>query len=128
MSAPAFAPTWVICLCAQWCGTCREYQPLFAQLAAQMSAPMARDRPGVRFAWVDIEDHADLADPFDVETFPTLLIASAAGTHFLGPLLPRIETLTRLLATPQAARAPTQAERELMAALEAQPQVFVVPD
>ncbi len=111
---------WVICLCAQWCGTCREYRPLLAQLA--------REQPGMRFAWVDIEDHADIADAFDIEIFPTLLIVSAAGTHFLGPLQPRIEALARLLAAPQPARPPSEAESVLIAALQARPQVFAVED
>ena len=39
---------WVFCLCAQWCGTCREYQPLFDQLAINM--------PQARFVWVDVEE------------------------------------------------------------------------
>ena len=41
----------VICLCAEWCGTCRDYQPGFSVMAA--------DFPGVRFAWLDIEEQAD---------------------------------------------------------------------
>jgi len=80
---------WVVCLCAEWCGACREYRPLFEQVA--------RAHPGLRFAWVDIEDHADLADDFDVETFPTILVAGERGTQFLGPMLPHAETLARLL-------------------------------
>jgi thiol-disulfide isomerase/thioredoxin len=55
---------WVVCLCAEWCGTCRDYRPLLEQVA--------RAHPQFRFGWVDIEDHAEIADAFDVETFPTL--------------------------------------------------------
>lgn len=109
---------WVVCLCAEWCGACREYRPLFEQVA--------RAHPHLRFAWVDIEDHADLADDFDVETFPTLLVADAAGTRFVGPLLPHAETLSRLLtALPMAqpAAAPVQA---LLAALRAEPATFQI--
>ena len=70
MSSPSSqAPSLLIaCLCAQWCGTCRDYQPLFEQLQAEFSAS--------RFVWVDVEDEADLVDSIDVEDFPTLLIAS----------------------------------------------------
>jgi thiol-disulfide isomerase/thioredoxin len=117
-SASADQRLWVACLCAEWCGACREYRPLFEQVA--------RAHPQLRFAWVDIEDHAEIADDFDVETFPTLLIAGAEGTRFLGPLLPHAETLARLLDAlqpPQAAQPPVVA---LLAALERQPQAFAV--
>jgi thiol-disulfide isomerase/thioredoxin len=109
---------WVVCLCAEWCGACREYRPLFEQVA--------RAHPGVRFAWVDIEDHADLADDFDVETFPTLLIASAEGTRFLGPLLPHAETLARLLGALQPAQPSSPEVATLLAALQREPQTFSI--
>lgn len=110
------ASTWVVCLCAQWCGTCRDYRPTFERIAAA--------HPQLRFAWVDIEDHAEIADDFDVETFPTLLIASAQGAHFLGPLLPHAETLTRMLGALSAAQ-PWSAEiGVLMAAIDATPHRF----
>ena len=109
---------WVACLCAEWCGACREYRPLFEQVA--------RSHPQLRFAWVDIEDHAEIADDFDVETFPTLLIAGADGTRFLGPLLPHAETLARLLDALQPAQPAQPPVVALLAALERQPQVFGV--
>jgi thiol-disulfide isomerase/thioredoxin len=79
----------VACLCAQWCGTCRDYRDVFDSAA--------REHPGMRFVWVDIEDEADFVDPIDVEDFPTLLVASPQGVHFFGPMLPHRETLMRLL-------------------------------
>jgi thioredoxin 1 len=95
MNAPAPlppAPSWeVICLCADWCGTCREWRPLFEQLA--------RAHPGVRFAWVDIEDEADAVGELDIETFPTVLIASAGRPRFFGPVLPHTGHVDRLLAS-----------------------------
>ena len=57
---------WVVCLCAGWCGVCREYQPLFGALAVQ--------HPGIRFQWVDVEDESDVVGDLDIETFPTLLM------------------------------------------------------
>ena len=79
----------VFCLCAQWCGTCREYQPVFAQLASQW--------PEVKFVWVDIENHDDLLGDLDIENFPTLLIADAQGqARFAGTVLPHAETLQRM--------------------------------
>ncbi len=79
----------VACLCADWCGACREYEPLFESLALKF--------PNMRFLWVDVEDEADLIDPIEVEDFPTILIASAEKALFFGTVLPHIETLERLI-------------------------------
>ena len=79
----------VACLCADWCGACREYQPLFDSLA--------RKFPNVRFLWVDVEDEADLIDPIEVEDFPTILIAKGQHPLFFGTVLPHIETIERLI-------------------------------
>jgi thioredoxin 1 len=109
---------WVVCLCAEWCGACREYRPLFEQVA--------RAHPSLRFAWVDIEDHADIADDFDVETFPTILVAGPSGTHFVGPLLPHAETLSRMLSALQPAQPLTDEAKALVAALRREPDIFTV--
>lgn len=111
-------PLWVVCLCAEWCGTCRDYRPLFRAVAAA--------HPQWRFAWVDIEDHADIADAFDVETFPTLLIGGANGTRFLGPLLPHAETLVRMLGALQTPKPSSPDVEQLLAAIEATPAVFTL--
>jgi thioredoxin 1 len=79
----------VACLCADWCGACREYKPLFDSLAYKF--------PNVRFLWVDVEDEADLIDPIEVEDFPTILISSAEKPLFFGTVLPHVETLERLI-------------------------------
>ncbi|AWI54899.1 thiol reductase thioredoxin [Aquabacterium olei] len=80
----------VVCLCAAWCGTCREYEALFAAL--QQGAPSHRYR------WIDIEDEADLVGDIDVETFPTLMVAWQGRVLFAGPVLPRLGDAQRLLA------------------------------
>ena len=85
----ASTPLLVACLCAQWCGACREYQPLFESLQKEF--------PQVTFRWVDIEDEADLVDPVEVENFPTLLIAHGGQARFFGTVTPHLETLRRLL-------------------------------
>jgi thioredoxin-like negative regulator of GroEL len=108
----------VVCLCAAWCGACRDYRAVLAQVALQ--------QPQLRFAWVDVEDHADLADDFDVQTFPTLYIAGSQGVHFAGPVLPHAATLERMLTALPAARAPLAYEQGLLAALQAAPANFAV--
>ena len=89
MQTPFPEPLWVACLCAAWCGTCREYRATFDSVAAAC--------PDARFAWIDIEDEADLVDPVEVENFPTLLIAVRDEPVFFGPLTPHRETLVRLV-------------------------------
>ncbi|MDA7415090.1 thioredoxin family protein [Xenophilus arseniciresistens] len=111
MNQPPSTDLQVICLCAEWCGTCRDYRTLFAQVA--------QEHAGAAFAWVDVEDHSELADDFDVETFPTLLVASGQGLHFLGPMLPHAQTLSRLLtALPAASPAPAEVAALLRAVRE----------
>jgi thiol-disulfide isomerase/thioredoxin len=81
----------VVCLCAAWCGSCRDYRETFARLA--------REHADTRFAWVDIEDQSDALAPFDldIEDFPTLLIARGDELRFLGVLTPHAATLKRTL-------------------------------
>jgi thioredoxin 1 len=80
---------WVVCLCADWCGTCRDYRPVFERVAA--------DHPGWKFFWLDIEDEAEVVGDLEVETFPMLLISDAGQLRFCGPLLPHATTLSRLI-------------------------------
>lgn len=87
--SPSDTTLLVACLCANWCGTCRDYQSLFATLQAQFA--------GVRFMWVDIEDEADLVDPIEVENFPTILIATPHQVLFFGTVTPHLQTLQRLI-------------------------------
>jgi len=93
-NTPPTEPLLVACLCAQWCGTCKDYAALFAGLQAEFA--------GAAFRWIDIEDEADLVDPIEVEDFPTLLIATGGQARFFGPLMPHLETLRRLIQSQQA--------------------------
>jgi thioredoxin 1 len=90
-TAAADAALFVACLCAEWCGACREYRSVFeAQAAARGS--------GDRYAWIDIEDDAEVLGDLDIETFPTLLIGDATGRLlFFGPVTPHAQTLARLV-------------------------------
>ena len=87
----------VICLCADWCGTCREYEATFEALQ--------QANPGHRYRWIDIEDEADAIGDIDVETFPTLMLAHAGRLLFAGPVLPRLGDAQRLLEVQCAAAA-----------------------
>ena len=105
-AAGAHQPWWVVCLCAQWCGVCREYRSAFEALA--------RDWPQLRFEWVDVEDEEDLVGDVDVETFPTILITDGAVARFLGTVLPQPQVVGRMLqslrADPGAPAADAQAQ------------------
>ena len=72
----AKTPHWVVCLCADWCGLCRDYRAVLEEVAHRFS--------GNRFVWLDIEDQADWVGDMDIETFPTLLVADTAGVLFFG--------------------------------------------
>jgi thioredoxin 1 len=81
----------VICLCAQWCGTCRDYRAGFDGLAAEF--------PGVNLRWLDIEEQADDLGDLDVENFPTLFIRRGESVLFFGTMLPHLSYLRRLIET-----------------------------
>ena len=83
------AQWWVLCFCAQWCGVCRGFQAVFEALEAQF--------PGLRTAWVDVEDDEAIVGDLDIETFPTILIAGAGQARFFGPVLPQAGVLVRLI-------------------------------
>lgn len=109
------SPTWVICLCADWCGLCRDYRSVVADMALRY--------PALRFVWLDIEDQADLVGEMDIETFPTLLLADAQSLWFFGPLPPQAQNLARLLDSQQRANLQASphlpATRELLLSLQA---------
>jgi thioredoxin 1 len=88
----------VVCLCAEWCGTCRDYRPTFDALSAEFAQH--------RFVWIDVEDQAELAIHIDIENFPTLLIAQGEQLLFAGTMLPHIGHLRRLLLTLHTNAAP----------------------
>lgn len=88
----------VACLCASWCGTCRDYQARFESMRSLY--------PNAQLVWVDIEDKADIVDPVDLEDFPTLLISKAGQLTFFGVITPQKETLERMLSVKLDAAAP----------------------
>lgn len=99
----------VVCLCAAWCGTCREYETGFRELEAR--------HPEVGFVWVDIEDENAGVEDWDIENFPTLLIQRKELVLFFGPMLPNqrilVQTLEAFIAQgPEEARAYAHATPE----------------
>ncbi|MBI2726755.1 MAG: thioredoxin [Polaromonas sp.] len=115
---------WVICLCADWCHLCRDYREVIDTVARGLTGFR-----GFQFAWLDIEDHAGMVGEMDIETFPTLLVADAAGMLFFGALTPQASILRRLLESLAGAapkRQPhTAATQSLVQALPAQPQLHL---
>jgi thioredoxin-like negative regulator of GroEL len=105
------SPPWrVVCLCAAWCGVCRDWRAAFDQAAAA--------HPGVPFDWVDVEDDADALGEVDIETFPTVLVACGNRPLFYGPITPSASQLTRLLASLQADPRPGALPPEAAALLQ----------
>lgn len=101
---------WVVaCLCAAWCGTCRDYRTNFDALAAR--------HPDKRFVWIDIEDQADVVGDFDVENFPTLLIQRGDTVTFFGTVLPDSQLAHRLIQA-QAEKSDTEMRSEAQSSAE----------
>ena len=82
-------PWLIACLCAAWCDTCQVYRNQFDALASK--------HPDKCFAWIDIEDQADLVDALDIENFPTILIEFKNNVVFFGTMLPDTLHVDRLL-------------------------------
>jgi thiol-disulfide isomerase/thioredoxin len=89
MGAMATRPFTVECLCAEWCGVCRDYRAGFQALAERFTQ--------AEFRWLDVEDDAEAVGDLDVESFPTVSIRRGDTVLFHGALLPHHEHLARLL-------------------------------
>ncbi len=79
----------IVALCAEWCGTCREFRPMLERHVA--------GREDCRMLWCDIEDEAELLGDVDVEDFPTLLIIRAEQVCYFGTSLPLEPVVAQLL-------------------------------
>ena len=100
---PGGIRSWVVCLCADWCGACKAYRDIFSQTADALALVHA----DCRFVWIDVEDQADLVGDLEIETFPTLLVGNHEGLKFLGAVTPQPDVLSRIvnsLLQPGAAR------------------------
>ncbi len=99
----------IACLCAEWCGTCREYRDGFFALASAF--------PQMGFTWIDVEDHSEQAGDIDAENFPTLLVERDDAVLFLGTVLPDHGVLRRLLET-FSAQTPEESRQYALATAE----------
>lgn len=89
----ADAPSLLLaCFCAQWCGTCRSYEPVLREVMTEWQSDAS-----LQFAWIDIEDHAEVLGDIDVENFPTLLLVRGDQPLFFGTVTPHAATLARLV-------------------------------
>lgn len=79
----------VACLCAAWCGTCRDYRKGFFELAKFF--------PDAALIWLDVDDDAQLIGHLDVENFPGILIQHDDAVLFFGAMLPDHNQLKRLI-------------------------------
>jgi thioredoxin-like negative regulator of GroEL len=110
---PSSPDSWhVICLCAAWCGVCRDWRPVLRDLA--------RAHPQWHIAWIDVEDEDEAMGEVEVETFPTLLVAHGGEPRFFGPVPPSAAQLEHLVTRLQARAEPPLAEgtRALLRRLE----------
>ncbi len=95
----------IACLCAAWCRLCADYRAVFDAACAELgvatdagvATATAADAPVLSARWIDIEDQAELVGDYDVETFPTLVVADAQAVRFAGALPPQPDQLRRLL-------------------------------
>lgn len=82
---------------------------MFEQLSARY--------PQLSFAWVDVEDREDIMDDVDVETFPTIMLSKGREALFLGPVLPQVGVLQRMVESSLAQAVPVPLKDESAQAL-----------
>lgn len=105
---PAAARLDVVCLCAQWCGNCRDYRPVFDTMHGRFNGR-------ARLSWLDIEDESEALGEIEVENFPALLILRGDQALFLGPLTPQPAVLAQLVQSALDGRLPAQDDPALRA-------------
>lgn len=58
--------TWVIDFWAEWCGPCKQMEPIFKEVS--------EDVEGINFGKIDIEANQDLATQNGVRSIPTFMV------------------------------------------------------
>ncbi len=74
-------PLLVACLCAQWCGICRDWRAAFDALAAQLPPDVL-----AQWTWIDVEDCADALGDYEAPNFPVLAVQRGAALLYCAPL------------------------------------------
>ena len=80
----------VACLCAEWCGSCRDYHAAFDAASHELGDT-------ARFGWIDVEDRPEVLGDLEVEDLPSLLVARGDEIVFYGSVTPQPGTLSRLV-------------------------------
>lgn len=79
----------VVCFCADWCSTCREFRDLWHILAHHYE--------GVMFRWIDVEDEPDWLGDIEIESFPTIVVIGDGTLRFAGGAVPNRMRLMQLI-------------------------------
>jgi thioredoxin len=91
----------VVCLCAQWCDSCRQFRGVYERISAMRAEPS--------FVWLDIEDDAVLVGDLDIESFPTLALYRGERLLHYGASTPHPDVIVRLIDAARAGMAPVGA-------------------
>ena len=87
--SPTLRQVDVLFLCAEWCGVCRDLKGMFEELSAI--------HPSVQWTWVDVEDHSEIFDDLELDTFPSLLVILNKRPWFFGSIEPRKDVVLRIV-------------------------------
>ncbi len=80
----------VVCLCAAWCDSCRQFRDVYEAIAVA--------DPAALYVWIDIEDDEALVGDVDIETFPTLAVYRGERLLHYGVSLPQAGNVSRVIA------------------------------
>lgn len=81
----------ILCFCADWCRTCRQYRQKLSILSDQLKQH--------QFYWIDIEDNYEFVGDEDIMNFPTLLVQVNRKTVFYGNINTNIDHLSMIIKT-----------------------------
>jgi thioredoxin len=69
----------IVDIWADWCGPCKQFAPVFVDVAASHGGELS-------FAKVDVDEAPELASRFSVMSIPTIVVVSPSG-ETLGSLV-----------------------------------------
>ncbi|KAL4553161.1 hypothetical protein Ndes2526B_g03039 [Nannochloris sp. 'desiccata'] len=62
---------------AHWCPVCKAFQPTYAEIAAHLGS-RGSATPRIAVARVDCPDNPDICDKFEIRSYPTMFLGTAA--------------------------------------------------